>query len=101
MEVRKHTLVDVRGVGLLSGLGALLLVARWGGSLLAGLLLLNSRSLASWCLAAGGWGLRKRLECDCDAPTCQSRAKLPFVLPLVPFRLVDVVFESWWRWWMK
>lgn len=56
-EVRSHTLVDVRAVSLLAGLGALLLLASWGGGLLAGLLLL-SRSLASWCLAGGGWGLQ-------------------------------------------
>lgn len=36
-----RTLVDVRGVRLLSGLGALLLLAR-GGSLLARILLLRS-----------------------------------------------------------
>lgn len=52
------TLVDVRAVGLLSGLGALLLLARWRRSLLAGLLLLGG-SLASWSLAGGGWGLRE------------------------------------------
>ena len=59
MSWMRLTLVDVRGVGLLSGLGALLLVARWSGSLLAGLLLL-SRSFASWCLAGGGWGLQEK-----------------------------------------
>ena len=59
MSEDELTLVDVRGVGLLSGLGALLLVARWSGSLLASLLLL-SRSFASWCLAGGGWGLREK-----------------------------------------
>lgn len=47
----KHTLVDVRGVGLLAGLATLLLLASGsGGSLLASFLLL-SRSLASWGLA--------------------------------------------------
>ena len=51
-----RTLVDVRAVGLLPGLGALLLLARGGGSLLACLLLLGG-SLASWCLTGGGWGL--------------------------------------------
>jgi len=51
-----RTLVDVAGVSLLSALGALLLVASSGGGLLASLLLLSSRSLASWGLA-GGWGL--------------------------------------------
>lgn len=56
-----HTLVDVRAVGLLAGLGTLLLVTGWGGGLLAGLLLL-SWSLASWCLAGGGWGLQKRVS---------------------------------------
>lgn len=41
-EAGNLTLVDVRGVGLLSGLGALLLVAR-SGSLLSGILLLSGR----------------------------------------------------------
>lgn len=50
------TLVDVGGVGLLPGLGALLLLARGSGSLLAGLLLLSG-SLASRGLAAGGGSL--------------------------------------------
>lgn len=49
-------LVDVGGVGLLSGLGALLLLARGSGGLLAGLLLLSG-GLASRCLAGGGGGL--------------------------------------------
>lgn len=52
-----RTLVDVRAVGLLPGLGALLLLARGSGGLLAGFLLL-SRSLSGWCLAGSGWGLR-------------------------------------------
>ena len=43
------TLVDVRGVGLLAGLGALLLVTA-GGGLLAGILLLR-------CLGGSGGGL--------------------------------------------
>lgn len=53
-----RTLVDVGGVGLLAGLGALLLVTGRGGGLLACLLLLG-RSLASWCLAGGGGSLLK------------------------------------------
>jgi hypothetical protein len=50
------TLVDVRGVGLLSGLGALLLVAGGSGGLLASLLLLGG-CLSSRGLAAGGGSL--------------------------------------------
>lgn len=57
------TLVDVRAVGLLSGLGALLLVTGWGGGLLASLLLLGG-CLASWGLAGGGWGLYVSVRCD-------------------------------------
>jgi hypothetical protein len=53
---RKLTLVDVAGVGLLPGLGALLLVARGSGCLLASLLLLGGR-LAGRGLAAGGGSL--------------------------------------------
>lgn len=49
------TLVDIGGIGLLSGLGALLLVAGVG-CLLAGFLLLCG-SFASGCLAGGGGGL--------------------------------------------
>ena len=49
-------LVDVGGVGLLAGLGALLLVARGSGGLLASLLLLSG-SLAGRGLAAGGGSL--------------------------------------------
>jgi hypothetical protein len=45
-------LVDVRRVGLLAGLGALLLVAR-GGGLLAGILLLGSLAGGSGSLAGG------------------------------------------------
>ncbi len=52
----KLTLVDVGGVGLLPGLGALLLVTRGRGGLLASLLLLSG-SLASRGLAAGGGSL--------------------------------------------
>jgi hypothetical protein len=52
----KLTLVDVGGVGLLPGLGALLLVARGSGRLLASLLLLGG-SLAGRGLAAGGGSL--------------------------------------------
>jgi len=54
--IEQLTLVDVAGVGLLPGLGALLLVAGGSSRLLAGLLLL-SRSLAGRGLAAGGGGL--------------------------------------------
>ena len=52
----KLTLVDVGGVGLLPGLGALLLVTGGRGGLLASLLLLSG-SLASRGLAAGGGSL--------------------------------------------
>lgn len=52
----KLTLVDVGRVRLLPGLGALLLVARGSGCLLAGLLLLSGR-LAGRGLAAGGGSL--------------------------------------------
>jgi len=70
-------LVDVRRVGLLSGLGALLLVTRGSGGLLASLLLL-SRGFASWRLAGGGWGL------------------------LCGFgRHFDVVCGVVWKWWMS
>ena len=57
-------LVDVGGVGLLAGLGALLLVARDGGGLLASLLLL-SRSLAGRGLAGGGGSLLRWASVDC------------------------------------
>ena len=46
------TLVDVRRVGLLAGLGALLLVTR-GGSLLASILLLRSLGGSSGSLGGG------------------------------------------------
>lgn len=49
-------LVDVGRVGLLAGLGALLLVARGSGGLLASLLLLSG-SLAGRGLAGGGGSL--------------------------------------------
>jgi hypothetical protein len=49
-------LVDVGGVGLLAGLGALLLVTRDGGGLLASLLLLSG-GFAGRGLAGGGGGL--------------------------------------------
>ena len=52
----KPTLVDVGGVGLLPGLGALLLLAGGSGCLLASLLLLGRR-LPSRGLAAGGGSL--------------------------------------------
>lgn len=57
-------LVDVGGVGLLAGLGALLLLARGGGGLLASLLLL-SRSLAGGGLAGGGGSLLERESARC------------------------------------
>lgn len=80
----RRTLVDVGAVGLLSGLGALLLLAGWGGGLLAGLLLLG-RCLASWCLAGGGWGLQ---ACQMRNATSDgaSDAKVPSEQQLlVPF----------------
>jgi hypothetical protein len=49
-------LVDVGGVGLLAGLGALLLVTRDGGGLLASLLLLSG-GFAGRGLAGGGGSL--------------------------------------------
>lgn len=49
---RKLTLVDVAGVGLLAGLGALLLVTG-GGGLLAGILLLGSLGGSSRGLGGG------------------------------------------------
>ena len=62
-SMREPTFVDVRGVSLLAGLGALLLfTGRGGGGLLAGLLLLSGRFAASWGLASsaglllGGFG---------------------------------------------
>jgi hypothetical protein len=57
-------LVDVGRVGLLAGLGALLLVARDGGGLLAGLLLLSG-SLASGSLAGGGGSLLRWESAEC------------------------------------
>lgn len=57
-------LVDVGRVGLLAGLGALLLVARGSGGLLAGLLLLGG-SLASRGLAGGGGSLLRWESVDC------------------------------------
>jgi len=60
-------LVDVGGVGLLSGLGALLLVTGRGGGLLAGLLLLSgSLASSSRGLAAGGGSLLSCLGCHFD-----------------------------------
>ena len=60
-------LVDVGRVGLLAGLGALLLVARDGGGLLASLLLL-SRGFAGRGLAGGGGSLLwwESVECARD-----------------------------------
>jgi hypothetical protein len=52
----KLTLVDVGGVGLLPGLGALLLVTGGSGGLLASLFLLSG-GLSSGGLAAGGGSL--------------------------------------------
>lgn len=60
---RRRTLEDVGRVSLLSGLGALLLVARArGSSLLAGLLLLSG-SFASRGLAAGRGLLLSSFRC--------------------------------------
>jgi hypothetical protein len=62
-----RTLVDVGGVGLLSGLGALLLVTGGGGGLLASLLLLDgSLASSSGGLAAGGGSLLSCLGCHFD-----------------------------------
>ena len=67
-EIGKLTLVDVGGVGLLPGLGALLLLARGRGGLLASLLLLSG-SLAGRGLAAGSGSLLgtfgRHCECVC------------------------------------
>lgn len=57
-------LVDVGGVGLLAGLGALLLVAGGGGGLLASLLLL-SRGFAGRGLAGGGGSLLQWESAQC------------------------------------
>lgn len=64
----RRTLVDVRRVGLLAGLAALLLLASGsGGSLLASLLLLSRGLAANWGLATSGGlllsGLRGHFEC--------------------------------------
>lgn len=64
----RRTLVDVRRVGLLAGLAALLLLASGsGGSLLASLLLLSRGLAANGGLATGGGlllsGLRGHFEC--------------------------------------
>lgn len=61
-----NTFVDVRGVRLLSGLGALLLLAGGGCSLLASLLLLGRGGLAGRCLTASGGGLGGLLWCHFD-----------------------------------
>jgi hypothetical protein len=65
-EEEWRTLVDVGGVGLLSGLGALLLVTGGGGGLLASLLLLNGSLASSRGLAAGGGSLLSCLGCHFD-----------------------------------
>jgi hypothetical protein len=65
-KARKRTLVDVRGVGLLSRLGALLLLARGSGGLLASLLLLGGGLAASRGLAGGGGGLLSCLGSHLD-----------------------------------
>ena len=58
-----RTLVDVAGVGLLSRLRALLLLAACCCGLLAGLFLLSGCwGLAGWSLASGGRGLK----CECQ-----------------------------------
>lgn len=56
VAIGKLTLVNVAGVRLLPGLGALLLVARGSSRLLASLLLLGG-CLSGWGLAAGGGSL--------------------------------------------
>ena len=58
-----RTLVDVGGVGLLSGLGALLLVTGGSGSLLASLLLLDGSLASGRGLAASGGSLLSCLGC--------------------------------------
>ena len=59
------TFVDVGGVSLLSGLGALLLLARGGCGLLASLLLLG-RGFAGRGFPASGGGLGSGFWCHCD-----------------------------------
>ncbi len=51
------TLVDVRGIGFLPGLGALLLLTGGSSRLLAGFLLLSGCFAAGWGLATGCWSL--------------------------------------------
>lgn len=63
---RWRTLVDVGGVGLLSGLGALLLVTGGGGGLLASLLLLSGSLASGRGLAASGGSLLSCLGCHFD-----------------------------------
>ena len=65
-------LVDVGRVGLLSGLGALLLLARGGGGLLASLLLLSG-CLASGCLAGGGGSLLEWESVECAKKIASKR----------------------------
>ena len=65
-ESGKLTLVDVGGVGLLPGLGALLLVTGGSGGLLASLLLLSG-SLAGRGLAGGGGSLLEWESAQCAA----------------------------------
>lgn len=63
VEKQAHTFVDVRGVGLLARLGALLLLASCG-SLLAGFLLLSG-GLGGRCLGGGlllGGGFRRHVD---------------------------------------
>jgi hypothetical protein len=87
-------LVDVGGVGLLAGLGALLLVARDGGGLLASLLLL-SRGLASRGLAGGGGSLLRWESAGCARDIASKRVCLRCLdvrkRPWVPFRVIWVV----------
>jgi len=64
VDLLEH-LVDVGRIGLLPGLGALLLLARWGGSLLASLLLLGWGLTTSWGLAAGRGSLGCCFWCHC------------------------------------
>lgn len=91
-------LVDVGGVGLLAGLGALLLLARGSGGLLAGLLLLSG-SLAGRGLAGGGGSLLEWASVDCAMRksrenACLHEGRCAPELPWVPFRKMWVVRRS-------
>ena len=87
-------LVDVGRVGLLAGLGALLLVTRDGGGLLAGLLLLSG-SLAGRGLAGGGGSLLEWESDECAKEIASKRVgEGVFCAPVPawePFREIWVV----------